>query len=186
MRLLPNSLLFLLLFMCLFPFKLFAQHFEISTGYGFYEAMNASLKYVNRNGSKFGLSYGYDNSIIFRGKYQSAMFDYQRAILKRYKSGPDYRQSLKSEKYYMASDYRYFLDFKFIYWHLVDDYYFWHSVSFIPSVGRNFELSYRWTVSADAGLMFNLVLHRQRLNYLNAGWPYKVMPNFRLLINYRL
>lgn len=186
MHLLKHWSAFLFFLVLLLPDKLYSQHFEISTGYGFYEAITASAKYINKNGNKFGLSYGYDNSIIFKGEYQSIMFDYQHAIKKRYRSGPDFRNAMDYSTSKIGPDYRYFVDFKLLYWHLVDDYYFWHSLSFIPSVGRNFELSYRWSVTLDAGIMMNFVLHRQRLNYMNAGWPYKLMPNFRILINYKL
>jgi hypothetical protein len=166
--------------------QLFCQHFEFSTGYGFYESMTASTKFVTSKGVKYGLSVGFDNSIIFQGKYLSAMFDVQKPLLKKYYSGLDYRNTLEFDKYKHGADYRYFLDFKFIYWNLVDEYYYWHSISFIPSFGRNYQFSYHWTLSVDAGVMFNFVLNRGRLNYLNAGWPYKVMPNFRVLINYKL
>jgi hypothetical protein len=181
-----TKMLVLVLIFEIFLFKIFAQHFEISTGYGFYEAMTASAKFVNKSGSKFGLSIGYDNNIIFNGKYQSAMLEYQRPIFRNYFSGTDYRNSLDFKNYNISPDYRYFLDFKVLYWHLVDDYYYWNSLSFVPSVGRNFAFSYKWSLTFDAGIMMNFVLYRQRINYLNAGWPYKLMPNFRLMINYKL
>lgn len=170
----------------IFNHSIFSQHIEVSTGYGYYESLTASVKLVNQYGSKFGLSGGYDNNIIFSGESKTLMFDYQRPIFRQYFSGIDYRNSLDFNKHKHGPDSRYFLDFKFLYWNLVDDYYYWHSVSFVPSIGRNFQLSYHWSISVDAGLMLNFVLKRGRLNYLNAGWPYKVMPNFRVLVNYIL
>ncbi len=54
---------------------------EFSLGYGFYEAINAGIKYNFNKRDKIGISFGIDNYIINREKYYSFVFEYDCAIL---------------------------------------------------------------------------------------------------------
>lgn len=143
---------------------------EFSLGYGFYEAINAGIKYNFNNQDKIGISFGMDNYIINREKYYSIIFEYDCAILKRKKTN--------------NQNYKWFWNNKLIYWHLEDDYYKWNVISICLSLNRNIYINDKIFISIDAGPIFNIVLRNIRKTFDEVGWPYHVMPNFRLLLNY--
>jgi hypothetical protein len=142
--------------------------FEFFAGYGYYEGFNAGTEYYFKDSvNSVSLSAGYARSI---SKYQQSFtleMGYNRAIFKSHMDA--------------INEYKWQLSTRLVYWQLDDSYYNWNAISLIPSLRRRFILCRNIHLSFDVGPAFNIVLTNKRKTYENVGWPYHVMPNFRIL-----
>ncbi len=150
---------------------LFAQEtpkLDFFLGYGFYDGFTIGSEYYFREQMhSISLSGGYEN--LFRKEQEtfSLAFDYSFAILKNSRN--------------QLNNYNWHIDNRIVAWQLEDEFYLFRAVSVIPSVKRSIVLFNKITVSLDVGPSFNIILYNKRKTFEEVGWPYHIMPNFRLL-----
>jgi lipopolysaccharide assembly outer membrane protein LptD (OstA) len=142
-----------------------ASPFDFFAGYGFYEGFNLGSEYGFRaDRQSISLSVGYDR--LMRQENIALLLGYNIAVFRKRKNSFD--------------QYKWHIYNKAVLWQLNDDYYLWRAVSVIPSLGRKFALGQKLGVSFDTGLAVNFVLYNKRKTFREVGWPYHVMPDFRL------
>jgi hypothetical protein len=80
-----------------------------------------------------------------------------------------------------ADEFKWGFSQRMVAWQLTDEYYVWKGVSLIPALSRNFRWCKKVGISVDAGPSFTIVLYSKRKTFEEVGWPYHVMPDFRIL-----
>lgn len=142
--------------------------FDFFFGYGFYEGYNIGTEFHLKNDlHSMSLSGGYDRLINKKQESFSLTYAYNYAILRSCKN--------KSDKF------KWHMSNRLVLWQLEDELYLWKAVSLIPSISRRFIIYKKITISFDVGPAFNIVLFNERKTFKEVGWPYHVMPNFRIL-----
>jgi hypothetical protein len=145
--------------------------FDFFAGYGFYEGLNIGSEYFFPSQKQsLCFSIGYDN---FTNKDQESI-----SILLSHNLSIFRSHTNESGKY------KWLLINKAVLWQLEDKYYIWRALSFIPSINRTFFFNKYFNLSLDAGPSFNIVLYNKRKTFYEVGWPYHVMPDFRILFNF--
>ena len=145
-----------------------SSKFDFFLGYGFYEGYNIGSEYYFKSGLRsMSLSAGYDRLFIKKQESLSLEFGYNRVIYKSHKN------KLEQYKWYLSN--------RLALWQLEDKYYIWRAITIIPSLQRRFNIYKNIGLSFDIGPAFNIVLYNKRKTYEGVGWPYYVMPNFRIL-----
>jgi hypothetical protein len=144
--------------------------FGMSLGYGYYETFTLGFSYYLNPEHKIGISAG-SSFMINNEMYYCVSLEDNRAIFRSKKDG--------------SGNYKWFLTGKILYWDMEDKFYRWNVLSLSPALTRSFSIYDHLNLSADIGPLFTIVLESYRKTYEGLGWPYHVMPNFRLLINYR-
>jgi len=163
-----NTVTFLILSIGLFAQK--ENNLACSLGYGYYETFTLGFSYYLNPEHKIGFAAG--SSFIFNNEmYYSVTLVDDIALFRS-----------KKDNY---KNYKWFLTNKILYWDMEDNYYRWNVLSLSPALTRNFSINRRINLTVDFGPLFNIVLESYRKTYEALGWPYHVMPNARLLINYR-
>jgi len=143
--------------------------FDYFIGYGFYEGYNIGGEYYFKSKKQsVSLSVGYDK--LLKQEYKSLILSYNLAIFKDRKNS--------------SEEFKWYLDNKAVLWQLEDNYYLWRAISIIPSLSRKIILYKKLRMSFDIGPSFNIVLYNKRKTFEEVGWPYHVMPDFRILFIY--
>jgi hypothetical protein len=162
-------LFFLIFLMCQTIKAQLLSKFNFFGGYGFYEGINLGSEYFfDSKKQSISLSMGFDNFTKKNQENMSVLFSYNLSIFRNYKVDPD--------------KFKWHLNSKAVLWQLEDEYYLWRVVSIIPSINRIFYIYKNLKLSLDAGPSFNIVLYNKRKTYKEVGWPYHVMPDYRLLL----
>ncbi|GEM_PF-2206687 len=144
------------------------SRFEFFVGYGFYEGFCVGSQYnFISNRQSMGFSAGFVNHFQKYHETYTFSLNYNVAIF----------TNLKNE----SNEFKWQLSNRAIFWQSEDDFYVWRVVSLIPSAGRNFRINRILKISVDVGPAFNIVLYNKRKTYTEVGWPYHVMPNFRMI-----
>jgi hypothetical protein len=142
--------------------------FEFFAGYGYYEGYNIGSEYYFKSGLRsLSLSAGYDYLFNKEQKSFSMELGYNRVIYKNYKNE--------------EQQYKWHLSNRVVVWQLEDKYYVWRAITLIPSLQRRFIIYKKINLSFDIGPAFNIVLYNKRKTSEGVGWPYHVMPNFRII-----
>ena len=142
--------------------------FDFFFGYGFYEGYNiGSEYYFNNNIHSMSLSVGYDKLKKRDQESFSLALSYNYSIFKSHKNN--------------LNRFKWQINNKLVFWQLEDDLYLWRAVSLIPSISRKLIIYKNISFLFDVGPAFNIVLYNKRKTYKEVGWPYHVMPNFRIL-----
>lgn len=145
-----------------------SSKFEFFAGYGYYEGYNLGNEYYFKSGLRsLSLSAGYDHSFIKQQESVSMELGYNRVIYKYHKN------KLEQYKWHLSN--------RAVLWQLEDKYYVWRAVTLIPSLQRRFIVNKKLCLSFDVGPAFNIVIYDKRKTYEGVGWPYHVMPNFRII-----
>jgi hypothetical protein len=144
---------------------------EFGLGYGYYETFNLGFSYYLNPVHKIGISAG-SSFMINNEMYYCVGFSDNIALFRT-----------KKDK---LQNYRWFLTSKLLYWDMKDKFYRWNVLSLSPALTRSVAINERMNLTMDIGPVFNIVLESYRRTYEALGWPYHVMPNLRILINYRL
>lgn len=142
----------------------------LSFGYGYYETFTLAFSYYLNPEHKIGISAG-SSFMINNEMYYSVSMEENRALFRSRKDG--------------SGNYKWFLTGKILYWDMEDKFYRWNVLSLSPALTRSFSINNHLNLTTDFGPVFNIVLESYRKTYEGLGWPYHVMPNLRLLINYR-
>jgi hypothetical protein len=148
-----------------------AQRSEFSLGYGYYETFTLGFSYYLTPAHKIGLAGG-SSFMINNEMYYTFSISDNIALLRT-----------KKDKF---QNYRWFLTSKVLYWDMKDKFYRWNVLSLSPALTRSITVNERLNITMDIGPVFNIVLESYRRTYEALGWPYHVMPNMRILINYKL
>jgi len=145
-----------------------SSRFDFFLGYGYYEGLTAGTELYNKSGSwSVNLSAGYFRRFQKDEESFSFSIGYQHAILLKQRSD--------------ENRYRWHAGCRSVYWQLQDPWYLWKAVSVIPSVNRNFLIFKKIKINLDAGPAFNIVLYNKRKTFEQAGWPYHVMPELKIV-----
>jgi hypothetical protein len=169
-----HKMRFILLIIIIFQFGEIVNcqktsNFSFFLGYGYFEGYNiGSEYYFNSEKQSISLSFGYDR--LMNQENIAMTFCYNYAIFGSFKND--------------LNELKWHLNNKIVLWQLEDEYYLWRAVSLIPAVNRRFSLSGNLKMSFDFGPAFNIVLYNKRKTYKEVGWPYHVMPDFRILFIY--
>ena len=143
--------------------------FDFFAGYGYYEGYTiGSEYYFNQRYHSMNLSIGYDRLKHNNQESFALTLGYDFAIIR------DRTNNSDNFKWHVSN--------RAVFWQLEDDFYLWRAVSLIPSISRRFNVFKSIDMSIDAGPSFNIVLYNKRKTFKEVGWPYHVMPNFRILI----
>jgi hypothetical protein len=168
-----NKILFNILIFTLLSQSLFSQKdhtLVCNVGYGYYETFTLGLKYYLNPEHNIGIAAG-SSFMINNEMYYSVMFEDNIALFRSDRDN--------------FNNYKWFLTGKLLYWDMEDKYYRWNVLSLSPALTRRFRINERISLTADLGPLFNIVLESYRKTYEALGWPYHVMPNIRVLVNYR-
>lgn len=141
--------------------------FEFFVGYGFYDGYTIGSEYYFKERHSISLSVGYEGLFTKDKESMSAAFAYNLAIFKESKN--------KFNKY------NWHIESRILAWQLEDEFYIWRALSIIPTIKRRFIIFNKINMSLDVGPSFNIVLYNKRKTFEEVGWPYHVMPNFRIL-----
>ena len=142
--------------------------FDFFGGYGYYEGYNiGSGYYFDQRFHSMSLSIGYDRLKQNNQESFSLTLGYDFAIFR--------------ERTNNSENFKWHVSNRAVLWQLEDDFYLWRAVSLIPSISRRFNVYKSIDMSIDAGPSFNIVLYNKRKTFKEVGWPYHVMPNFRIL-----
>ena len=140
---------------------------DLFLGYGYYEGINIGAEYFLKSyTSSICFSIGSNYLFESKKKYIAIIPTYNIAILR----------SRKNSEYF----FKWHLNNKIVYWQLEDEFYKWKVISLIPSISRQYSISQKLSVSVDAGPSFNIVLYNKRKTFMEVGWPYHVLPDFRI------
>ena len=143
---------------------------DLIGGYGYYEGLNIGTEYYRDSNKKsLILTIGYEQSNYLDRKYYAITIGYNFSILRNQK---DY-----------FNNYKWWLSNRIVIWQLEDDYYLWKAFSIIPTIKRNFIILKKIRISMDLGPSINIVLYNKRKTFKEVGWPYHVMPNYRIIFN---
>jgi len=146
----------------------YPDRFDCIIGYGFYEGLHAGSEYKFKSGSQsIGLAAGYSWLKNNNQSTYSAMLIYNIPVAGKFKNDQD--------------QFKWFLSNRAIFWNMEDDFYVWKAISLVPSVCRRFAIGNKIAMSIDLGPSFNIVLYNRRKTFMEVGWPYHVMPDFRLV-----
>lgn len=164
---------FLIIYVLFFYFLSgIAQHasrFDFFIGYGYYEGFTAGSEYfLKSNKHSISTSMGYDKFISNDQKNISFSLGYNFALFSKNK--------------FDSASYKWHINNKAVLWQLEDEFYVWRAISLIPSINRKFKLYRKIFLSADVGPSFNIVLYNKRKTFKEIGWPYHIMPDFRILL----
>lgn len=142
--------------------------FDFFLGYGYYQGYNIGSEYfLNPDKNSVSLSIGIDKLAKRNQESGSLTLGYNFPIFKKLKND--------------SEEFSWHMNNNLILWQLEDDYYLWRAISLLPSVNRKFIIYRNLKMSFDFGPSFNIVLLNKRKTYREVGWPYHVMPNFRIL-----
>jgi hypothetical protein len=145
-----------------------SSRFDFFFGYGYYEGLTLGSELFNRTGSRsVSLSAGYFRRFKKEEQTFSFTIGYENAILQRQITG--------------ASAYKWHVGCRAVFWRLEDPFYVWKAVSIIPSLNLNLLIFKKIKLNLDAGPAFNIVLYNKRKTFEQAGWPYHVMPELRMI-----
>ena len=144
---------------------------EFRIGYGYYETFNLGLSLELRSDNRIGFGAG-TNYMVNNEMYYSVFLEDNLAVF-------------RSRKYNFI-EYKWYLTGKIIYWMLEDDQYRVNVLALSPALTRCIPLNSKLNLTVDAGPVFNIVLDSYRKTNLAPGSPLLIMPNIRLLLNYRL
>lgn len=143
------------------------------TGYGLYEAYHLGFNLTPPSKLySIGLSSGVDNILNDDAGYFSISIEYNRVIFKKMLN------NYSENKWYWNN--------KITFWKMDDPYYLWKSINICPSICRKFQLTSKFFIRTEFGPGFNIVVYNQRKTFEKVGWPYHVMPSYRILINYKI
>lgn len=143
-----------------------ASRFDFFLGYGFYEGFNIGSEYhFKADKQSLSVSVGFDK--LMKQQNIAIALSYNYAIFRSSRN--------------LSDEFKWHLDNKAVVWQLNDEYYLWRALSLIPSINRKFILTRGISTSFDFGPSFNIVLYNKRKTYKEVGWPYHVMPDFRIL-----
>ena len=145
---------------------------ELNLAYGYYESFSIGAKYNYSPEIKFGLLLGSNFALLNQENYFSATFENNIAIFKNKKDIND--------------QYKWFFTNKIIYWDLENEYYRFNVLSLEPAITRNLYINNKIYLSFDIGPIFAIVLESYRKTFREIGWPYKVMPNFKIQFAYKI
>jgi hypothetical protein len=144
---------------------------EFSLGYGYYETFTLGFSYYLNPVHKIGIAAG-SSFMINNEMYYSVSLSDNIALFRT-----------KKDKF---QNYKWFLTGKVLYWDMKDKFYRWNVLSLSPALTRSIPINSNLNLALDIGPVFNIVLESYRRTYEGLGWPYHIMPNMRILINYRL
>lgn len=140
--------------------------FDFFIGYGFYEGYNLGATCDLGSGThSLSLSIGYDK--LLKEENVALTLGHTIAIFRNCKND--------------AAEFKWGFSQRMVAWQLTDESYVWKAVSLIPALNRNFRLYKKVDISLDAGPSFTIVLYSRRKTFQEVGWPYHVMPDFRIL-----
>jgi hypothetical protein len=146
-----------------------SSRFDFFLGYGYYEGVTAGGEVYNRSGSQsLSLSAGYFRLYHKEEETFSFTIGYRRAI--------GLNQSID------ATACKWHIGCRAVFWRLEDPWYIWKALSIIPSMNRNFLIFNKIKLNLDAGPAFNIVLYNKRKTFEQAGWPYHVMPELKMVL----
>jgi hypothetical protein len=145
-----------------------SSRFGFFFGYGYYEGVTAGGEIYNKCGSQsLSLSAGYFRRFQKEEETFSITTGYQHAIL--------LKQCID------ANTYKWHVGLRAVFWRHEDPWYLWKAASIIPSVNLNILVFNKIKLNLDAGPAFNIVLYNKRKTFEQAGWPYHVMPEFKMV-----
>lgn len=144
---------------------------EFRLGYGYYESFNFGLSLELRSDNRIGFGAG-TNYMINNIRYYSVFIEDNLAIFRT--------------RRYNFIEYKWFLTGKISYWDREDTQYRFNVLSLSPALTRCIPINSKLNLTIDAGPVFNIVLESYRKTYLALGWPYHIMPNVRVLLNFKL
>lgn len=168
-----NRFLIIIIAPIILSANLFAQNDNkpgLSFGYGYYETFTIGVNYYLKPEHKIGIGAG-SSFMINNEMYYSVYIEDNIAVFRFKKSN--------------TNNYKWFLTNKILYWDMKDSFYRWNVLSLSPAITRSFTINNNINLTADLGPLFTIVLESYRKTYEALGWPYHVMPNVRLLFNYR-
>jgi len=166
---------FLIFIVCLFSLTLLAQNennIELNCAYGYYESFSIGVKYTKNPELKFGILIGTNFHLLNNEMYYSASFENNIAVFKNKIDSND--------------NYKWFWTNKIIYWDMENEYYRYNVLSLAPALTRNIYFNNNIYLSLDIGPLFTIVLESYRKTFKEIGWPYHVMPNFKIQLAYKL
>ena len=162
-----NLIAFFLL-LCTTGISQIQSEFDFFLGYGFYEGYNLGGEYnFNRGVNSVSLFTGFNRVKKNSQEYYSAGLGYDFAILRNRVNSPN--------------QFKWSICNRAVFWQLEDNFYLWRAVSLVPSLRRRFALFNKVNFSFDFGPSFNIVLYNKRKTYKEVGWPYHMLPEFRIL-----
>jgi hypothetical protein len=146
-----------------------SHRFDYFFGYGYYEGITLGSELFNKSGSQsLSLSAGYFKRFQKEEEILSITLGYQHALFLKQKTG--------------LAGYKWHTGCRTVFWRLDDPFYLWKALSIIPSLNLNFLIFEKIKLNLDAGPAFNIVLYNKRKTFEQAGWPYHVMPELRLIL----
>lgn len=145
-----------------------SSRFDFFAGYGYYEGFTIGSELYNKSYiQSISLSAGYLRRFHKEEQTFSIALGYQHAIIPALTIG--------------SSVYKWHTGCRAVFWQLEDPFYLWKAVSIIPSVNMNVQVFRKIRLNLDAGPAFNIVLFNKRKTFEQAGWPYHVMPEIRIV-----
>jgi hypothetical protein len=161
-------LIFILLFSMSQAGKAQSSRFDFLIGYGYYEGLTAGGELYNKCGTQsLSLLAGYFRRFQKEEETFSFSIGYQHAIF--------LKESIN------ANACKWHVGCRTVFWRLQDPWYLWKAMSIIPSVNYNILVFNKIKINLDAGPAFNIVLFNKRETFEQAGWPYHVMPEFKMI-----
>lgn len=158
----------LFLFIFCYSFGQQAKKIRYFVGYGMYDGVNIGTEYYLKDSTKIlTASIGYERLFTKKQQTYALSFSYKNAIFVGSKN--------------IINQYKWHINSTITIWQLEDDFYLWRFVSFTPSISRTFIAFKKHNFLFEFGPIFNLVVHSKRKTFDEIGWPYKVMPNFRII-----
>lgn len=140
-------------------------------GYGFYEGLHLGAAIQLKKGQSLSSTFGIERWTNKNEKYYSLGLAYDFPILRTRKNSFD--------------EFKWFLSNEGVFWMLEDDYYTWKCFSIIPSLEKKILIHEKWRMSFALGPSINFVLYNKRKTFTEVGWPYHVMPNFKIAFNFK-
>jgi len=159
------------LFLGFIVLKAQSNKLDLFTGYGYYENVLLGFKYEYKTGLNLGISVGSSLSLMNQDNYSLTL---------------ENNVAIAQSKLDEFNRFKWFLTGKIMYWKYEDEYYLYKVLTLSPAVTRNFVFNNRLYISIDFGPLFTIVLHNKRKTFEEVGWPYHVMPNIRVLLNFDL
>ena len=145
----------------------FFSQVDLFTGYGYYEGFVIGSEYCfKQKKHSLNLYTGFDNFNEHHNYTLSAGYN-----LGIFENRKNYNELYKWQLCATA-----------VYWYLEDEYYIWQAISLVPSLQRNLFLTGKIRIAVNAGPSFNIILYNKRKTFKEVGWPYHIMPEFRILL----
>ena len=142
--------------------------FCVITGYGYYEALFAGVKYEGVNKSRWQLGAGY-NFNINNISYNSAFVEYQKALI-QFKDN------------YLETG----IAGKLIFWRQSDKYLIWENLGVTPNAYFQYRINNKISSALSIGPQLNINLNSERKNYQKTGWITRFNFNFQITFAYVL